>query len=489
MKRILSGLTLAFFTSAAQADVWVFDPSASLDQRFDTNFSINPANEDGVSQTRLVGSLGISRESQINAFKGLLRADALATLGNDGTNNGGGELNSNQIVLLDYTHTRVRSNFGVRFNGVRDTPSRDIAADILDINFTNSALDTGLTVPQVDNIARTSLTVTPNFSYKLSRRSTINAELSFSTVNHSTPSVEESLASQFELANPGVDVPDNLTIDDVGGPFRVNDELDDYDEQSLTAGYRFQLTPISTLSATLGVSRFSADTEPAPGVIIPFEELIPDDDEPAIFRAPLRTATSITTTFRLGYERALSPLLTIGVEAGVRNLNFDNSDLFREDDETGLSPEDRQAALDATEGNDVGFVGAFTISRDDGISRYSGRIGFDVLPSSVGSQVESFEFIGDYTRKLNPLLDFAFRVRAFEPDAISATNDNEFARRFLSLEPRVVYRFTRSWSAAASYRYRRQRSQIDTESGQSHALLFSLKYSPPLKIRDLNQGG
>lgn len=488
MKRILSGLTLALIAGVAQADVWVFDPSVGIDQRFDDNFDLDPNNEDGVSQTRLVGSLGLSRESQTNAFKGLFRADALLTVGNDGTDDGGGDLGSNQIVLLDYTHRRVRSSFGVRFNGVRDTPSRDIAADILDVNFSNSALDTGLTVPQVDNIARNSFTVTPNFSYNLSRRSTLNAELSFSTVNHSRPSTEESLASQFELANPDLDVPSDLTIDDLG-VFRIADELDDYDEQSLSVAYRFQLTPISTFSATLGVSRFSADTEPDPSVIIPFEELIPDGAEPQILRAPLRNATSLTTTFRLGYEREITQLFTIGVEAGIRNLDFDNSDLFREDDETGLSAEDRQQALDAAEGNDVGFIGAFTVARDDGISRYSGRIGFDVLPSSVGSQVESFELIGDYTRKLNPLLDFAFRVRAFEPDAIAASNDNEFARRFLSLEPRVIWRFTRSWTAAASYRYRRQRSQIDTESGDSNALLFSLKYTPPLKIRDLNQGG
>lgn len=487
MKRILSGLTLALIAGAVQADVWVWDPSASLDQRFDDNFTIDPDNSAGVSATRIVGNLGISRESQTNAFRGLLRADALLTIGDDGSRGTSDVLNSNQIVLLDYTSKRARSSWGIRFDGVRDTPSRDIASDILDINFSSTALDTGISLPQTENVARTNLSVSPNFSYNLSRRATLDTELSFTTVFHSLPSTEESLIKQFELANPGASIPDDLTIDDFG-VFRVSDELDDYNEQAFDVRYRFKLTPISTLSASLGLSRFSAETEPDPRVIIPFDDLVADDDERQILRARKRTSESLTTTLRLGWEKAVTQVLTVGVEAGVYNLSFDNSDLFREDDETGLSPEDRQAALDETEGNEVGYLGSVSITRDAGVSRYSGKVGFDVLPSSVGSQVETFEVTGDYQRELGPLLDFAFRIRAYEPDAITETNDNEFARRFLSMEPRIIWRFTRSWTAAAAYRYRRQRSQIDTDSGVSNALLFSLKYSPPLKIRDL-QGG
>ena len=85
---------------------------------------------------------------------------------------------------------------------------------------------------------------------------------------------------------------------------------------------------------------------------------------------------------------------------------------------------------------------------------------------------------------MGPLLDFSFRVRAYEPDAFNASSDNKFSRRFLSLEPKLIWRFSRAWTAAGSYRYRRQKSQVDTGSGQSNAVLFSLKYTPPSAIRD-----
>jgi len=122
--------------------------------------------------------------------------------------------------------------------------------------------------------------------------------------------------------------------------------------------------------------------------------------------------------------------------------------------------------------------------------RFSGRFGVDVFPSDVGDVVESLELIADYQRQLSQLTIFNFRVRAFEPDAISDTSDaDDFARRFLSIEPKIIWNFRRAWSAAASYRYRRQKSQTDPRSGDSNALLFSIKYTQPSAIADARREG
>lgn len=487
MIRILSGLALSLVAAAVHADVWVFDPSAGLDQRFDDNFTIDPDNSTGVSATRAVASLGISRESQISAITGFLRADALLTIGDDGSGGTGDELNSNQIIFFDLDRIGPRSNYGVNLNFKRDTPSRDISADITDPSIT--AFDTGATVTQTENVARSRIILNPNYTYNLSRRSTIEGQLNFTAVRHELPSPTEAIRTQFLLGNPpGTPVPDNLSIDDVG-VFEVTDELDDFDEQAVSLNYRYQLTPISSYSLFLSHSRFSTDTEADASVIVPFEDLVADSSERQILRQPKRNSTSNTTTFRVGYDTAWTQTLNVGVQLGVFQTNFDESDLFRESDMTNLSPEARQERLDNVTGSDQGFVGAFTISKDRGISQYTGRLSFDVLPSNVGSQVESFEATGEYFRQINPLLDFSFRTRAFEPDAINSTNDDEFARRFFSMEPKLTWRFTRTWTAAASYRYRRQRSQTRTRSGESNALLFSIKYSPPLKIRDLKEAG
>lgn len=486
MIRILSGLVLSLVVGTAQADVWVWDPSASLDQRFDDNYTINPDISSGVSATRLVGSLGLSRESQVAAITGFLRADALLTLGDDGSGGAGGELNSNQIVFFNVERERARSKYGIDLNFKRDTPSRDISADLTDPSVT--AADTGATITQTENVARSRFILSPNFTYNLSRRATLESKLSLTAVRHEDTSVTEAIRTQFQLGNPGVDVPDDLTIDDVG-VFTVSDELDDFDEVAVSLNYNFKLSPISSYSVFVSHSRFSTETEADPAVIFAFEDKFPDSNERQILRDPKRTATSNTTTFRVGWDTALTQTLGLGIQAGLFYTSFDDSDLFRESDESGLSPEDRQDKLDNVDGSEQGFLGAITVTKNQGISRYSGRLGFDVLPSNIGSTVESFEAIGEYFRELGPLLDFSFRARLFEPDAINGTSDDEFARRFLSLEPKLIWRFTRTWTAAASYRYRRQKNQTNPRTGDSNAVLFSIKYSPPLEIRDLKRGG
>jgi len=71
-------LSVTPFTTA-YSDVWVFEPSVALDQRIDDNFTISPVLPDAVNATRVVGTLGLSRESQRARFKGLVRIDGLVT--------------------------------------------------------------------------------------------------------------------------------------------------------------------------------------------------------------------------------------------------------------------------------------------------------------------------------------------------------------------------------------------------------------------------
>jgi len=486
MIRSLGALACLLVATAASAEVWVLDPSASLDQRFDDNYTINPNQSAAVSATRLVGNFGVSRKSQATSFTGLARIDGLLTLGEDGSNSAGGELNSNRILFLDLSRQQARSSYGISLNAKLDTPSRDISADITDLSAT--AADTGASVTQTENVARRRVILSPNFTYNLSRRATVETEFNFTQVRHALPSVGDSLRKQYQLANPDQPIPDNLTVADVGGVFTVNDELDDFDEQSVDVGYRYKISPISTFSAFVAYNRFVTETEADPAVVFDFDEKEPDPNERQILRNPKRVAKSNTAKFRLGWDRALSPTLNIGVQIGLFRNDFDNSDLFRESDQTEISDADRQEKLDSAVGSSQGYLGSVTLTRTSGVARYTGKIGFDVLPSNVGSQVESFEAVGDYERELGPLLDFSFRIRAYEPDAINASSDDEFARRFLSMEPKLVWRYNRSWTVAASYRYRRQKSRANPNTGESNALLFSLKYSPPLEIRDLNQG-
>lgn len=477
----------------ALADVWVFEPSAAIDLRFDDNYTIDPEFKTPVNATRLVGTLGLSREAQAASFSGLIRVDGLITQSEQDS----GELTSNQVIFLDSQFRGARSEYGIGFNLKRDTPSRDISADLTDIS--SVAADTGASVTQDNNVARLRLLVNPNWKYNLTRRTTFEAGIDYTQVTHELPSAADSLRTRFEAsAQPGDVIPNPITIEDTGF-FTIDDELDDFQEAALNIGIKTKLSPITTLSFFAGYSDYVAEVEPDNNLIfIDFDDLIPDREIMDIRRLPKRETRSNTTQFRIGYDRAFNPTLNIGFQVGVYSNRTDDSDLVRDSDviPVGLgdagaiqAAEDRlQLARENRISTSSGFLGNITATKLTGITTYSFKFGVDVLPSDVGSQVESLEAIGDLYRELGPLLDFSFRVRAYEPDAFNANEDDAFARRFLSLEPKLIWRFSRAWTTAASIRYRRQKSQVDTRSGESNALLFSLKYTPPSAIRDAERG-
>jgi len=510
----LAGLVVAMSAAMpASADVWVFEPSISLDQRFDDNYRLETELDRPVSATRLVGDLGVSRESRTTSISGGLRVDGLLTQGEYE----GDELDSNQVLFLDTVVGDERTKWRTDLSFKQDTPSRDISADLS--SAASEATDSGV-VTQRSNVARRQIVLAPSVTRELTRRASITAGLRYTNVVHDLPTPEDAIYTRYiglynaqnaeNAPNPDI-VPEGpngepLPIDQVDndtvGVFTPDGELDDYQEARVDLSYRFGLSPISLVSATIGYSVYNADTVPDSAVNVPFDDLV-RDGETDIFRDPRgRDSLSTTSTFRLGYERDLTPTLRGSVEAGVYLNTSDDSDRFRQGDRPNYqpvainfgTPERRDLSAEeyaeTLESEQDGWLAAITLTKDAGVTRYSARFGVDVQPSSVGTQIEAQELIGDVYRTLNPLLDASLRVRLYEPDRLGANPEDRFARRFLSIEPKVVWRFTRAWTAAASYRYRRQKSRVDTESGESNALLFSLTYTPPSAVRDAaNAGG
>ncbi len=479
---MLCGALLA--PTLASADVWVIEPSAALDQRVDDNYTISTDNPDPVNATRLVGSLGLSRESQNTAFKGLIRVDGLLQQ----SENESSELSSNQILFLDTKINSERTVYGIGINFKQDTPSRDISADITDLSVT--AADTGASVSQDQNVARQRLVITPNWQYKLSRRTTVDTSLSYTSVEHELPSVEESLNSLF-------DTPERIEsfLSDETQVFFTEDELDDFKESALTVGFRHSWSPLVDLTASVSYKDYKAQVELDSNII----ELqpqngdslaIPDPNQRRILRRPKRTSQSTTTTINLGFERSLSPTLKIGFSVGAYTNKKDDTDLIRDTDIIKEGVEEALALALANEtASENGWLGGMTLTKTTGLTRYSARFGVDVLPSDIGAQVESLDLVGDMVREISPRMDFALRARAYEPDTINASGADKFARRFISFEPKIIWQYSRAWTVAASYRYRRQKSRADFNSGESNAFLISLKYTPPSAIRDAERGG
>jgi len=483
---ITLGLCCTILIEPAEADIWVLEPSVAIDQRFDDNYYLIPAGDGTLSATRLVGELGLSRESQSAVLRGLIRVDGLLTTSND---NGDEGLDSNQILAFDAKLRSARSRYGVTVGFKQDTPSRDIAADLSDQD--TLATDTGINISQASNVARREITIKPNFQYDLTRRLVFDSKATITLVDHDLPSPQDAIYRQYIDAFPrladgsfdGVPLSYNeVSLADVGNVFTPSGELDDFQEAEIEFGLRYQYSRIETVSISAGFSQFDAEVEPDQFAIIPFDDLIPDSDVIEIRRKPRRDSISTTTTVKLGYERLLTPTLRLGVEGGVYTNTTDKTDTLRASDRPGEEiPAERLTVLDTSTD---GWIASISVTRDAGLTRYVGKFSVDVEPSSSGAQVETNELTGDVYRILSPRLNFSLRARAFEPDRLGANREDRFARRFISFEPKLEWQYSRNWTVSGAYRYRRQKAQIDPVSAESNAILFSLKYTPPSKIRD-----
>lgn len=488
-KKILCLLSAAcvFAAGSATANVWVFEPSISLDQRFDDNYFLEPSGDGNLSATRAVGELGLSRQSAVAVIKGLVRVDGLLTTQSDAGEEG---LESNRLVAFDVKMRSARSRYGVLGSFKQDTPSRDIAADLSDPGSISS--DTGLNIPsQSSNVARQEVTLEPYFSYDLTRRLEFSSKATLTFVEHELPDVQDAIYQRYYSQLPrdesgnieGLVLPYNeVTIADVG-VFSPDGELDDFNESKIEVGLRYKYNPISTVTFTAAFSKFSAQVNIDPFAFVPFEDLIADPRALDIRRLPRRDSLSTTASFKLGYERFLTPTLQLGVSAGVYTNSSDRSDTLRADDNAPdqVIPVER---LEELKSDSDGWLASVGITRDTGLTRYVGKFSVDVQPSSSGSQVETQELTGDIFRIINPRLNFSLRARAYEPDRLGANEEDRFARRFISIEPKIDWKYARNWTVSAAYRYRRQKARIDPVPAESNAILLSLKYTPPSKIRD-----
>ncbi|MBX2878587.1 MAG: hypothetical protein KTR32_01585 [Granulosicoccus sp.] len=481
------GISVFMFSQLATADIWIVEPSVALDQRIDDNYYLLPDSGSTLGATRAVGDVGLSRESEIAAVRGRVRADALLTTENDV---GDRDLDYNALVAFDAKFRLERSRYGVLVSLKQDTPSRDIAADISDAN--SVATDTGLTITQSlsSNVARRELVLKPNFQYDVTRRLLFDTNATFSKVAHDLPSSQDAIYQQYlSLIAAGAIEGDPEPYGQIGiedlqttGPgsevFSPTGELDDYVESKIELGLRYKLDPISTFSATAGLGRFVADVEIDPAVQVQEEDFMPDPAVPQIRRKPRRESIATTRTIKLGYERFLRPNLQLAVNGGLYTNNTDDTDTLRPDDVTFLGTE-KELEIKTN-----GWLASVGLNYNSGTTRYAGKFAVDVQPSSSGAQVETNELTGELFRILSPRTTFSFRARAYEPDRLGALREDRFSRRFISFEPKLQWRFTRNWTLITAYRYRRQKARVDLVSAESNAVLLSVKYTPPSEIRD-----
>ena len=213
----------------------------------------------------------------------------------------------------------------------------------------------------------------------------------------------------------------------------ITTDLTDFTNQFAAVTIGRRLTPVDRIKGIVQYSQYDTD-----------------DD----------SAEFTTSAFRLGYERSFSETLNVDADIGVRSTEYtDNGESF--------TSEGSQMSLSAT--------------KTFGLTRYRLRASRELYPSSLGQVLQADEVVANVTRNITELMDFSLRSRAYENTLLSESEETNASidnnRRFLSIEPKLTWRFARGWSAAASYRYRREKVANDPTPAESNSVVFSIKYT------------
>lgn len=209
-----------------------------------------------------------------------------------------------------------------------------------------------------------------------------------------------------------------------------------YTDHSVTVGAHYDVSEIDTVTFSVGGGRYTAD----------------DFD---------RTYESVE--LRGGYSHAFSELTTGVVELGVNRLSFDT---------------------DGESGDDTGFIFSVGGTKRTGLTRFSGTAGRRLYPSGSGDVIRSDEIKFRMNRRLTERSGIRLRARLFENEALSRDRP-ESNRRFLNAEAAWIRSLTQWWSFETSYRYRRQKRDVDPDSASSNAVFVSVKYTKPSALGDL----
>ena len=181
------GILLLFFANTANAAVWLFDPTVTLEQSYDENFrlSTNSSQEDDVSTTRLVGELALKGKSE--------RMDVLSYIRLDKIQYGGDDEDlkdrDNQLLGLRSKYkVSERNTFSLDGLLQRDSILRNVElqldpgeVDPVDGDVLND-VDTVL-VEQ--DVRRTRLRVRPRWVYRLNEKTNLGLTYRYRDLNFS----------------------------------------------------------------------------------------------------------------------------------------------------------------------------------------------------------------------------------------------------------------------------------------------------------------
>lgn len=220
---VRAGLVVALLApNTLWAEQWVFQPTVTLEERYDDNLTLTTGPHDDVIGTILRGILSFSRLSETGGIVGRIHADTSDYSGDDRIDSS----KTNIFFTSRMNHNTELSKLGFKISYKHDSTIRNIDTTIGE-DTEEPVIDNDTDAGLVDfDIKRNTLKAEPTFFYQLNERSGLNLA--------------------YELTD--VKYKDNIS----------GSGLFDYDTHRVSAGYIYNLSERDAVSLTLSGSQYTS---------------------------------------------------------------------------------------------------------------------------------------------------------------------------------------------------------------------------------------
>lgn len=381
-----------FFADTVHAQAWVVTPSISLGQEYDDNFRLSTDSPtEQVYTTVLSGAVEVSRLTEIWQLRAFGQYDAIHYEGDDD------DLadKHNQFAGFSSIYETQRGELALEGSYRRDSILRTLNFDIDPGGvIIDPADDIDIDLVQ-RQVRRERFVIGPAWRRNL------------------TELTELELAYEFQ--DTSYDDPEGL-------------DLIDFYEHSGAVELTRQLTPLTSISTTVGADFYRGDEE--------------------------REYDNYSLAGSAEHE--FSQTTRGGAGVGIRYTSFDTPN---------------------EDGDEIGAIGFIFGERRTQLARYFLRYEKQLLPSGAGELIDSDIVTLRVNRELRPRLDFFLRGRFFRNR--SELEGSTADRYYFSVQPGLTWEFTRAWSLDASYRFDWEERDVDDDSANTHILFVALNYIWP----------
>jgi len=155
--------------------------------------------------------------------------------------------------------------------------------------------------------------------------------------------------------------------------------------------------------------------------------------------------------------------------------------IFQQDlkGDISLGYRDTSTTTGAVDDNSGGVVLNIGINKKQTkLTSYNISLKRDINASGFGRVIQSDQINVRVNTRLTPRLSATLRANAFENNTLEG-DITSVDRVYYSVEPSLRWLMTRDWAIDGSYRYRRQKRELDSDPADSNSIYVSLSYTWP----------